>query len=550
MRDKYERVGDIMADESRINDGIFEIAFKEDGVYLTVYPPSGRGKRVEINDVVEHLSRKRVRNFNKAVVEATVMRCEQIAVKIAEPQEETKIDAAVSVHITEDKMKASVILSAPEGGRALSKEEILLALSQAGVVSGIKEGTLEDLAKYPVYNVSVEIAEGSQAVNGQNGRVEFLFDVSKDRKPTILDDGRVDYRELNLIDNVTTGQELCRLIPPLEGIPGKNVLGKEIPALSGKAAILPKGRNVEIDNTGNILYSCIDGMVEYIDGKVHVFSNYEVPANVDNSTGNIKFAGNISVKGNILSGFVVEAGGNVEVWGTVEAATIKADGDIILRRGIQGAGKGLLVSGNNIISRYIENCTVEAKNNIKAEAVMHSVVRCGNKLELSGKKGLLVGGTCKVGKEIEAKVVGSYMSTNTDIELGIDPGIRERYKNLKQTIADMENDITKADQAITVLKKLESSGMLSPEKKEMLQKSIKTKLYFTNVIQEHLNEMAEIEEKLKSEAKGILRVNSYLYPGTKIAIGSSSMFIKEVLQYCSIYRDGIDIRIGAFDKRV
>jgi len=37
-----------------------------------------------------------------------------------------------------------------------------------------------------------------------------------------------------------------------------------------------------------------------------------------------------------LSGFTVEAGGSVEVMGVVEAAVIKADGDIILRRECRG----------------------------------------------------------------------------------------------------------------------------------------------------------------------------------------------------------------------
>jgi len=32
--------------------------------------------------------------------------------------------------------------------------------------------------------------------------VEFHFDLKKERKPTILEDGRVDFRELNLIESV------------------------------------------------------------------------------------------------------------------------------------------------------------------------------------------------------------------------------------------------------------------------------------------------------------------------------------------------------------
>ena len=91
-------------------------------------------------------------------------------------------------------------------------------------------------------------------------------------------------------------------------------------------------------------------------------------------------------------------------------------------------GKGILTSGGDVIARYIENSNVEAKNDIKSEAIMHSNVKCGNKLELSGRKGLLVGGSCKVGKEIIAKVIGSHMATVTDIEVGVDPSLRERFK--------------------------------------------------------------------------------------------------------------------------
>ena len=64
----------------------------------------------------------------------------------------------------------------------------------------------------------------------------------------------------------------------------------------------------------------------------------------------------------------------------------------------------------------------------------------------------MVGGTCKVGKEVSAKVIGSYMSTPTDIEVGIDPSLKERYKELKIEIEKIEEDLKKTEQAITILK--------------------------------------------------------------------------------------------------
>ena len=64
---------------------------------------------------------------------------------------------------------------------------------------------------------------------------------------------RVDYTALNLIHNVKQGQEICRLIKPTEGEPGRTVLDTEIPAKSGKSVPLPKGRNTEISEDGTLL---------------------------------------------------------------------------------------------------------------------------------------------------------------------------------------------------------------------------------------------------------------------------------------------------------
>lgn len=533
---------------SNINDGFFQLLFQSDGVFLAVNPPAGKGVRVELRDVVDRLARKKIKNFNRDVIELAVRKADTIQVKIADPQEEVKIDATANVMLSPDRMKGYITFNAPDNGRMLTLEEVLDTLNRNGVIFGINRSHLESIVKYPVFNEMICIAEGTPPVNGQNGKVEFYFDTKKESKPTILEDGRVDFRELNLIESVAAGQTLCTLIPPIPGTPGRTVFGTDIPALDGKPAILPKGRNVSISPDGNSLVANISGQVSYLEGKVNIFATYEVQADVDNSTGNINFVGNVSVRGNVLSGFLIEAGGNVEVWGVVEGAVIKAGGDIILRRGMQGMGKGTLISGGDIIARYIENSNVEAKNNIKSEAIMHSNIKCGNKLELSGKKGLLVGGSCKVGKEIIAKVIGSHMATVTDIEVGVDPTVRERYKALKEEIAAMESDMKKAEQAITILKKLEMAGALTPEKQEIMAKSVRTKVYFTNRIFELKEEVTQLEAKLQQESYGKIRCFNYIYPGTKVAIGSCLMFVRENLQYCSLYRDGADIRVGAIDK--
>lgn len=532
----------------RTNEGYYELEYRENGVYLIVHPPVGKGKKVESKDVIDRLTRKKVMNFRRDIVELACQKANNTPMCIAEYQEEVKIDAQVSVTVSPDKMKASIYISPPDGGKTVTIQDIIDVLNKNGVCYGISKTNLENVVKYPVYYEAILIAEGSMPVNGQSGRVQFYFETNKDKKPTILDDGTVDFRELNIVECVQKGKVLCELIPPQSGVPGKTVDGKEIPALDGKPAKLPRGKNVKVSEDGQQLIAEIDGQVNYIDGKVNVFSNYEVPADVDNSTGNVNFIGNVTVRGNVLSGFTIEAGGTVEVMGVVEAATIIAGGDIILRRGMQGSGKGVLISGGDIIARYIENSNIQAKGDIKSEAIMHSNIKCGNKLELSGKKGLLIGGVCKVGKEISAKVIGSYMATVTEIEVGIDPSLKERYKQIREELVVMEEDIKKADQAINILKKLEMTGGLSPEKHEIMAKSVRTKLHFTNKTNELKQEYLEIEQRLQQEAHGKVRASNYIYPGTKVSIGTCVMYVKENLQYCCLYRDGADVRVGAYDK--
>ncbi|MCX7922402.1 MAG: FapA family protein [Clostridia bacterium] len=534
--------------KGNVNDGFFEIKYLYDGVYLTVYPAVAKGRKVDVDDVVDRLTKKRVSGFDRGAIESAVNKADKSPVKIAAAQEELKTNATATIMISADKMKANLTLYPPEGGRMLTLEEIKELLAKQGVVHGINESTLDTISKYPVYNEIICLAEGDLPVNGQNGTIKFEFDINKERKPTVLEDGRVDFRELNLIDCVSAGQVLCSLVPPTTGTPGKSVTGMEIRPVDGKPAILPKGKNVDICEDGQQLVASIDGQVNYIDGKVNVFANYEVSGDVDNSTGNINFIGNVLVRGNVLSGFTVEAGGNVEVIGVVEGAVIKAGGDIILKRGMQGLGKGILISGGDIIARYIEHSNIEAKNDIKAEAIMHSNIKCGNKLELAGKKGLLVGGTCKVGNEVVSKVIGSHMATVTEIEVGIDPTLRERYKIIKEEIISNENDIKKAEQAITILKKLEMAGALTPEKQEMMVKSVRTKVFLGNKINELKNEMATIEAKLQQDVNGKVRASSFIYPGTKVSIGTCMMYVKDNLQYCCLYRDGADIRMSSFNK--
>ncbi len=140
------------------------------------------------------------------------------------------------------------------------------------------------------------------------------------------------------------------------------------------------------------------------------------------------------------------------------------------------------------------------------------------------------------------------MATVTEVEVGSDPSIRERYKELHDSIANIQDEIKKATQAIELLRKLEQANQLDERKKELLEKSINTKAHLREQVEEMEQENNILEEKLEQQGKGKINVADIIYPGTKIAIGSSLMYVKEKIQRATLYREYVDIRVGVYQK--
>ena len=86
-----------------------------------------------------------------------------------------------------------------------------------------------------------------------------------------MEDGTVNYKDMDLIESVSQGQKLAEIIPPLPGRPGKNLVGTDLKAIDGKKVPLPRGRNVIVDEEGTGLFAAIDGQLMYTDGKINVY---------------------------------------------------------------------------------------------------------------------------------------------------------------------------------------------------------------------------------------------------------------------------------------
>ena len=529
-------------------DGNFKLLYLEDGVYIEVNPPVGRGEGVRVEDIEEKLAYKRVEGIDPEAVKRAAGVKERERIKVAPYQQEVKYPASLEVEISADNSEAYAVMIPPDGGKPLNEDDVVKALNENGVVTGIDSDAIRDMVTKNIYGIPVQVAKSIPPQNGENGYIEYKVDIKKEKGPTVNEDGTVNFYELGLIENVRKGQVLARIVPPTEGKDGQDVRGNVLKAKPGVPARLIKGKNTEVTEDKSTLVATVDGQVSLTNGKLNVYPVYEVRGNVDNSTGNIDFVGKVVVRGNVLTGFEIKAEGDIEVDGVVEGAKLESGGSILLKRGAQGSGRGVLICQGSLVSRFIENCTVEAGGDIIADAVMHCSISSKSSIELKGRKGLLVGGNTAARNEIRAITIGSPMATTTIIEVGVDPDLRKNMDIVAKKLEKEKKSLEQVDLNIGLIAKIAKKGYLPESKKMLLKKCIDIKAQLEENIKQHETLMEDMKEQFNTISKGRVRVQNVVYPGTVITIGPSTYHVKDPVKFATFHRTGGDIKIGSFDE--
>lgn len=439
---------------------------------------------------------------------------------------------AIAVTISDDKLSAYMSYMSSEIGVTFTMEQLQDILKAHGVKYGVLEHELMKFAADPLqYAIRpLMIAQGIAPQPGQDGYIRFLYQPdSESPKPQILDNGKVDFRQISRISNVKKGQVIAERIPAQEGRPGIAVTGDPLPAPKVREANWKLGKNVVLDEEKKRMYAVIDGMVTFTDrDKVNVFPVFEVNGDVDYRTGNIDFVGNVVVRGNVMNGFVVKAEGDIRITGSVEGAEITASGSIDILEGIVGRGKGLVKAGKSVKCSFILDGNVEASEDIVVgQSIMHSNVRAGKNVICTGAKGLIVGGSVQAGESIIARTVGNMAHTPTGLEVGVLPNERNELTKLNKELKSIKDNLVKTESALKILEPLAAANQLTPDRKEMLEKFRLTKQQLQarqSEIDQRLDELEGLFEKVEQAR---VEVQGTIYGGSRIVIGRFTRFIKD-----------------------
>lgn len=526
-------------------NGLFQILHKPDGTYLKIFPAKDGGKPLKIEEIFAYLNYNKIGDYDlKALqngIETTKEPIEILLMKEKIPP----IDEYLKIAVNNERMVVVGRFYPPSSsGKFIDKQDILAVLAKAKIKYGISEKNIDLYLKGRQFCTNIALARGKEAVQGKSASITYHFNQDITFKPTIKEDGSVDFHHLDSISNIEKGALLATLSPAQYGEPGMDVYGNQIRPFKVVSKVLKHGKNIHLSEDGLRMYSDVSGHVSLTDDTVFVSNIYEIPGDVGTSTGDIDYDGNVLVKGNVITGYMVRATGDVIVEGVVEGASIYAGNQIILSRGIQGMGRGTLEAKGDIITKFIESSKVTAGGMISTDAIMHSTVSAKGDILVNGKRGLITGGEIKSGGNISLKTAGSTMGTTTVLSVGMDPVLIEQARSLEKQINEIQNKIEKEKQVMVLFKKkLEKRETLNTEKKQILKSTMENKAALEKELDEVYETYTTLKDEMDEEDGGIITVQNVAYSGVKIIISNIIYYVKTETHHSRFIRERADIKI-------
>lgn len=525
-------------------NGYFQLISGTSRSGVKFVPPTDGGAKLNITEVEKYLQRRGI-SFDIGAMNKVFQSMEDEPVVYPLPgAQQVKERECASFFLSPDKMQVEGRFYPPsEGGSLMSREEILDDLKYQGITYGIEEDVIDAFLKERRYCENLIVAKGTPPQEGENGWVEYFFNTDPKVRPTLLEDGSVDFFHLNTINHCKQGEVLARLHKEKRGKPGCNVVGETIPPRDVKTARLLFGKNGELSEDGLTLTSTVNGHVSLTDGRVFISDVFEVE-NVDNSTGNIDYDGSVQVNGNVGSNFSVKAGGDIVVKGVVEGAQVEAGGNIIIARGVNGMGKGVLKAGGNIVAKFIENAAASAGGYVESGSILHSRVSAMTEINVNGRRGFITGGEVSATIGITVKTLGSTMGADTLVTVGVDPQMRAEYQKLQKQMADimkMQKTIQPVLQATT--QKLRQGVKLPPEQVSYVKSLLATDQQNQERLTQIASRMEEIQETLGGAENAFVAVTDTIYPGTTLMISDASLVVQKEYKYCRFVRQDGDVKM-------
>lgn len=433
--------------------------------------------------------------------------------------------------ISDDQMEVSVDFSSikdsmEEALNQLQVADIMRMLKHQDIIQGIMRERIAELIKKKIFNQSVVIAEGKKAVDGVDGKFIYYFHKQLNRKPKVLEDGSVDYKNISLFESVKKDMLVAEYQPATLGIFGYDVKGQLISPVRGKELAPLRGQGFTMSEDRKQYFSSMDGIIELDEqqGKLSIRNLYTVSGDVDAATGNINFDGDINITGNVEAGFSVTATGNIVIDGHCEGCHISAGKDVVIRKGCQGQSVGVIKAGGEITGKYFESTKLTATGNVHVSYLLNCELRTDGNLLVEGRKGVIIGGYTCAKRGIKCYGIGNSAEIKTVLEVGIGGEDMSSYQELGKKIDKVDAEIATCENALNKLMEQNERDEKAAAFIERLTKAVYThKMYKKELLKQREGQM----DRLTNQKGAQIHVTGTAYPGAVIYLNSDIYVVQE-----------------------
>lgn len=192
------------------------------------------------------------------------------------------------------------------------------ALQGAGIAYGIDAAAVAEALASP--GREFVIATGTEPIQGRSGYLQHL----------------VDFEEVKL-RGVLAGTPLVRRARSREGIPGRDVTGRELAVAAVKEARLRAGDGVSLNDQSVLAESTVDGSPRELGEEVIEVRHELTVEEVDQITGDIEFNGTVRVSGSVHEGRRIVARDEIIVQGNVDRGHLESGGTLTVRGSIMSS---------------------------------------------------------------------------------------------------------------------------------------------------------------------------------------------------------------------
>lgn len=450
--------------------------------------------------------------------------------------------AFARIEVSVDGLSAFLVLEPSGDGEPPTMSEIQKKIGDNRITVGLDGEAIRAAMENRVFGKKVLIAKGRPVVPGQNGRLEYLLSTERSLKPKELEDGRVDHHDLGYFINVEKGQKLVRRIPPVPGQIGWTVTGAKIDPLPVKDVVLPAGENtLASPDDPDLLLAAINGYLGARRGLLEVLQEKTIHGDVDYSTGDLSSSGSIRIAGNVKAGFKIKALGNIEVGGNVEDADLESEGNIIVRGGFSGSGKGRARAALGIWAHHVSNQhLIAGKDIVIGQESVNARLEAGNDIVVEGD-GVLAGGSAIVPNCLKAKVLGSPSEIPTEIYMGVNPAVLQEADQLKRR--DEELSSRAETLKLLVFEKVKAHVASGNSAADDFDREIENLKMEQRTLREELDALRKrrefLEEKKGQFKESRIEIESQIFRGVTAHCGEASLLIKEARRGGTlVYKDG------------